>query len=98
MSKSDRAAVPTPRARPTNVSEPELLFEFYRPRDHKIFRCELRDLGKWGIAAQFFDGVDFVLSRRFESVTERGRIIPARSLAVEWATEERLAMEAYFNA
>ena len=72
--------------------EPELLFEFYRAHDHKMFRCELRDLGRWGVDARFFDGVDFVLGHRFESVTKDGRVISARRLAVEWATAEREAI------
>jgi hypothetical protein len=32
-----------------------LLFEFYRERDHKFFRCELRDHGQC-VEAAFFEG------------------------------------------
>ena len=34
----------------------ELLFEFYAERTKKFYRCELRDHGKWGMEAQFFEG------------------------------------------
>jgi hypothetical protein len=32
----------------------ELLFEFYRERDHTRWRCELRDYGKFGVQAEFY--------------------------------------------
>ena len=48
----------------------ELLFEFYRARDHKFFRCELRDYGKWGVEAQFLDPIDLVMAQRFENIRD----------------------------
>lgn len=60
----------------------ELLFTFLR--GHGRFLCELRDHGKYGVEAQFFQNEGFLYSRRFDS----------RVLAVEWAEEQRKAIEA----
>ena len=57
--------------------------EFVRP-DHVRIRCELRDEGEWGFDVQFLRSEEFWYSRRFET----------RALAVQWAEEERKALEA----
>jgi len=51
----------TPARRP---QPGEKLFEFLRGHDR--FRCELRDHGRYGIEAQFFQNEEFVFSRRFD--------------------------------
>src|SRR5262249_35532931 len=64
----------------------ELLFEFYRERDHKFFRCELRDHGEvYGVEAQFFDPADLVIAQTFRDMRDGEQIIPARELAIAWA-------------
>ena len=59
----------------------ERLFEFHRGHDR--FVCELHDFGRHGIEAQFFRNKEFVFSRRFDT----------RAEAVQWAGEERKALE-----
>ena len=47
----------TPNRTPAPPRQPqpgEKLLEFYRPRDHSRWLCELRDHGEWGVEAQFF--------------------------------------------
>jgi hypothetical protein len=79
---------------PVRVARPgELLFEFCRERDHKFFRCELRDYGKWGVEAQFFEGGDFIIGQRFEDVSDGERIVTAREFAIAWANAERRFVE-----
>ena len=68
----------------------ELLFEFLRGHDR--FRCELRDHGEYGIEAQFFKNEEFLLSRRFDPRLDPTRT--PREMAVQWAQEERKALEA----
>ena len=67
----------------------ELLFEFYRERDHKFFRCELRDHGRYGVETQFFDPIDPVIAPMFQEVKCAKRIIPARDLAIARANGMR---------
>jgi hypothetical protein len=55
------------------------------------FYCELRDHGRYGIEAQFFDGVDFLRSRRFDPSLDPMR--SPREMAIAWALEERQAIE-----
>lgn len=92
---SDDAPFYTPGLKPkTPTSTPgELLFEFYRERDHQFFRCELRDHGRWGVEAQFFEGGDFIFGRRFEDIPGDTRVITGRELAIGWAEAERRAIE-----
>ena len=59
----------------------EKLFEFLV--GHKRHLCELRDHGKWGVAAEFYVNEEFVMSRRFDT----------RELAIQWAQLERAAIE-----
>lgn len=73
---------------PAPVSRPgEELFEFLRGHDR--FLCELRDHGKWGIEAQFFQNEEFLYSRRFDDV---GLGLTPRELAIQWAESERTAL------
>jgi hypothetical protein len=58
-----------------------LLFTFLR--GHDLFTCELRNHGKYGTEAQFFQNEQFFYGRRFDT----------RALAVQWAEEERTAIE-----
>ena len=67
----------------------ELLFYFLR--GHVRFRCELRDHGPYGIEAQFFVNEEFLHSRRFDPSLDPTRT--PREMAVEWAEEERNALE-----
>jgi len=62
----------------------ELLFEFQRPRDKTVVRCELRFHGEtYGWEVQFFEGTD-------EFYAHGGFVL--RELAVRWAEHERDAM------
>lgn len=60
----------------------ELLFTF-RTTDHKQVDCELRDHGAYGVEAQFWIDREFRYGRRFDT----------RTLAAQWAEEERKALE-----
>jgi hypothetical protein len=59
----------------------EGLFEFVRGYD--LFLCELRDRGEYGVEAQCYINEEFLIGRRFGT----------RALAVQWAEEERKAIE-----
>jgi hypothetical protein len=81
-------------ATPPRVPKPgELLFEFYRERDHKFFRCELRDHGEHGVEVTFFEGEHGFMAHMFRDVDDGERIVPARELAILWAEQERRAIE-----
>ena len=67
----------------------EVLFEFLVGHDRWL--CELVDLGKWGVQAQFWRNEEFDYARRFDH-SEHDHAL-ARDLAIEWATSERRAME-----
>lgn len=69
---------PDPPREPTAGEPPFALL-----RGHVRFLCELRDHGAYGIEAQFYENEDFLVSRRFGT----------RTLAVQWAEEERKAIE-----
>jgi hypothetical protein len=71
-------ATPGHRLPPRRPVPGELLFEFHRARDHKFFRCELRDHGRWGVEAQFLDPIDLVIAQTFQAVSDGERTIPAR--------------------
>jgi hypothetical protein len=62
-------------------------------KGHDRFLCELRDHGAYGIEAQFWKKEEFFFSRRFDPSLDATR--PSRELAVQWATEEPKAIEAY---
>jgi hypothetical protein len=68
----------------------EPLFEFQRGHDR--FLCELRDHGEpYGVEARFFENGEFLCSRRFDwsmTLTQT-----PRELAVQWAEQERIAIE-----
>lgn len=53
------------------------------PRADTRWLCELRDHETYGIEAQFWEHEEFRYNRRFET----------RALAVQWAEEERKAIE-----
>ena len=59
----------------------ERLFEFYVERTKTCYRCELRDHGPtYGVEAQFFDPVELVIARRFDTRLDASR--PSRELAI----------------
>lgn len=73
---------PRPPARQPRPGEP--LFAFVRSSDRAPMSCELRFHGEsWGWEAQFYERGEFLIGRRFVT----------RSLAVQWADEERKAIE-----
>jgi hypothetical protein len=62
----------------------ELLFEFYRERDHTRWRRELRQHPEpFGVEAQFSRNEEFHYSRRFDTTMSRERT--PREMAVTWA-------------
>jgi hypothetical protein len=76
--------------RPPRQARPgERLFEFLRGHDR--FLCELRDHGEYGVEAQFYRNEEFLLGRRFDPRLDPTRT--PRELAVQWAEEERKAIE-----
>ena len=75
---------------PGNVRQPprstpgEPLFEFTVERDHARWLCELRDDGPHhGVEVQFVQNDELRYRRRFKT----------RALAVQWAEDERKAIE-----
>jgi len=92
-SPKDQAAL-THNASAAPVRQPqpgELLFEFYRERDHSRWRCELRDHGAvYGVEAQFFRNEVLEIGRRFDRRMDPTR--PPRELAIQWAEEWRKAI------
>lgn len=74
-------APPVPRTKPRPG---ELLLGFVR-KDGIEIACELRYHGEYGVEAQFFRRGEFWYSRRF----------PLRAQAVQWAEEERKALEVH---
>jgi hypothetical protein len=81
-----------PPTLPPQSRSGELLFEFYRERDHGRWRCEPRDHGEtYGVEAQFWQNEEFVLGWRFDRRMDPTRT--PRELAVPWAEEERKAIE-----
>ena len=80
------------RVRRGSHSQGELLFEFYRERDHSRWRCELRDHGEtYGVEAQFLKNEEFFAARTFPPRLDPTRT--PRALAIAWAEEERKAFE-----
>jgi hypothetical protein len=76
--------------RPPRQPRPgERLFEFLLGTDRIL--CELRDHGPYGIEAQFFRNEEFRYSRRFDARLDPTRT--PRALAIQWAEEERRALE-----
>ena len=74
-------------ARPQSVPG-ELLFQFLVGHDR--YRCELRNHGALGVEAQFFVNDEFRYSRRFDASMDA--TLTPRDMAVQWATEERMAI------
>ena len=74
-----RAVKPQPPRRQI-VGPRERLFEFLS--GYERFVCELRDHGKSGVEAMFYQDEEFLVSRFF----------PTRQLAIEWADLERKAI------
>jgi hypothetical protein len=85
-----------PRRPPAALRQPnpgELLFEFYRERDHSRWLCELRDHGEpYGVEAQFFQNEELLVSRRFWRQMDPTRT--PREMAIAWAEQERATIEA----
>jgi hypothetical protein len=72
----------------------ELLFEFHIPRTNTFWRVDLRDHGVYGIEAQFFNPIDLEKARTFRTPVRDGdRVWSPRELAIQWAEDERKAME-----
>jgi len=72
-----------PATPPRQPQSGELLFEFYRERDHARWRCELRQHPEpYGVEAQFFRNEEFNSSRRFDQWMDPTR--PPRDLAIAW--------------
>jgi hypothetical protein len=68
----------------------ELLFEFVIGHDR--YRCELRDHGeRYGVEAQFLLNGDLERARTF--ATWMGLTLTPREHAVQWAEQEREALE-----
>src|SRR4030088_2025260 len=80
---------------PTRQRQPgEKLFEFYVERDHSRWLCELRDHGEtYGVEAQFYQNEEFSRGRRFDRSMDPTRT--PREMAIAWAEQERIAIEAY---
>jgi hypothetical protein len=70
----------------------ELLFEFYRERDHTRWMCELRDYPEpYGVEGQFYRNEEFDCSRRFDATLSRERT--PREMAIAWLHEWRKGIE-----
>ena len=82
-----------PKAPPRQPKPGERLFEFKRGPDR--FVCELRDHGAYGVEAAFYKNEEFLYSRRFDRQLDSSR--PPRDRAAQWATEERLMIEAAYG-
>jgi hypothetical protein len=55
-----------PATPPRQPKPGELLFEFYRARDHSRWLSELRDDGEeYAVMAQFYQNEEFITGRRF---------------------------------
>jgi hypothetical protein len=79
---------PTP---PEPGQEPrERIFEFTRVRDDTRWRCELRDHGYYGVAAEFYVNGRFFELRMFAQWQDLAR--SPRASAIAWANEEREAL------
>jgi hypothetical protein len=77
--------------RPPRQSQPgERLFEFLLGT--ACVHCELRDHGPAGIEATFYQDGELLTSRRFDPRLDPSRT--PRALAIQWAEEERRALEA----
>ena len=59
----------------------EVLFEFSRGAN--LYRCELRDHGAFGVAIKVYRNQKIMRHRRFKM----------RDVAVQWAQEQRTALE-----
>jgi hypothetical protein len=78
---------------PRRAQPGELLFEFYRERDHSRWLCELRDQGETcGVEAQFLQNGEMITGRRFDR--RMNPTMTPREMAIALAEEERKAIEA----
>jgi hypothetical protein len=78
-------ALYTPNRKPPPPRKPqpgELVWSFRK--DSRQFDCELQYHGEWGVDAQILLDRELLIGRRFDT----------KALAVQWAEEERKAMEA----
>jgi hypothetical protein len=74
---------PRPLAREPKPGEP--LFTFVRAADRAPMACELRFHGEsYGWEAQFYERGEILIGRRFHT----------KGLAIQWAEEEKKALEA----
>ena len=70
----------------------ELLFEFYRDRDHSRWLCELIDHGAvYGVEAQFFQNEQLFAAHTFPPYLDPTRT--SRAMAIAWADETRKVLE-----
>jgi hypothetical protein len=92
MAKDDDWYKPHRPLMPTRQPQPgEMLFEFYRQRDHTHWLCELRQHPEpYGVEAMFFRNEELDSSRRFDRRMDPTR--PPRELAIAWAEEWRKGM------
>ena len=56
---------PNAKPMPREPQPGERLFDFLRGHDRFLY--ELRDLGAYGVEAQFYQNEDFLVGRRFET-------------------------------
>jgi hypothetical protein len=84
-------APPAPRRQPKRG---ELLFEFYRERDHSRWLCELRDHGPvYGVEAQSFRDEEVFAAHTFPPSLDPSRT--SRDMAIAWSEEERKYLEGH---
>jgi hypothetical protein len=91
---NDDAPYYAPNRAPASLRQPtpgELLFEFHVQQTRTFWRVELRDHGRHGVEAQFFDPVDLRSARTFRQDMDPTR--SPRAMAIEWSIEERKAIE-----
>ena len=69
---------------PPRVPRPGEPLWSFRSADHHIWSCELRYHGEFGVEAQILKDGELLIGRRFDM----------KALAVQWAEEERKAIEA----
>jgi hypothetical protein len=82
MTDTDPFYAPGRTSAPRGPRPGEPLWAFGRADQH-TWSCELRDHGAVGVEAQILKDGELVIGRRFDT----------RALAVQWAAEERKAIE-----
>ena len=72
----------------------EQLFEFRIEWTRKSWHVELDDRGELGVECRFFEDLRLRFVQFFRRVISDGQIIPARSIAIEWAASTKRDIEA----